>query len=88
MTNRDSGPEGVLTLVCLTCGDERFFSDGPPDGNETCLRCGSTVFRRFFTPTTRDEATESFFEDTRRSITLDGESPDTSPDEVRELDNL
>jgi predicted nucleic acid-binding Zn-ribbon protein len=83
----NSGPEGVLTLVCVTCGDEQYFTEGAPDGRETCHRCGSTVFRRFFTPTERDEATESFLEETRRSVTMEGESPDTSPDEVNELDN-
>lgn len=83
----ERGPEGVLTLVCINCGNERFFSDAPPDEREVCLRCGSTVFRRYFTPTERDAATEAFLEDSRRSMALDEESPDTSPDEVNELDN-
>jgi DNA-directed RNA polymerase subunit RPC12/RpoP len=81
------GPDGVLTLVCLTCGNERFFSEQPPDEREVCMRCGNTVFRRFFSPTERDEATESFLEETGRSITMEGGSPETSPDEVNELRN-
>ena len=80
------GPEGLLTLVCLTCGNHLDFEDAPP-ANVTCGRCGGTVFRNFFTPTERDEATLSQLEETARSIALDEESPDTAPDELRDLNN-
>ena len=80
------GPEGVLTLVCLTCGNHKYFDDAPPTA-VTCERCGGTVFRNFFTPTERDEATISQLEETARSIALDEESPDISADELRDLNN-
>ena len=80
------GPEGLLTLVCLTCGNHIDFEDTPPAG-VTCERCGGTVFRNFFTPTERDEATISQLEETARSIAFDEESPDISADELRDLNN-
>jgi hypothetical protein len=79
------GPEGMLTLICITCGNEMFFTRKPP-ANEPCSRCGSTVFRSFFTPTVRDEATESMLEDTTRSISLDGGSDSTVGD-LRDLNS-
>lgn len=79
------GPEGMLTLICITCGNELFFTSRPP-ANEPCARCGSTVFRSFFTPTVRDEATESMLEDTTRSISLDGGSDSTVGD-LRDLNS-
>ena len=82
----EKGPEGLLTLVCVTCGKERFFDQEPPR-HLVCDRCGSTVFRNFFTPTTADEATISSLEETTRSIALDEESPDTTADDVRDLNN-
>jgi hypothetical protein len=80
-----NGPEGMLTLICITCGNEMFFASKPP-ANEPCSRCGSTVFRSFFTPTVRDEATESMLEYTTRSISLDGGSDSTAGD-VRDLNS-
>ena len=80
------GPQGLLTLVCLTCGNEKSYDTTPPAG-VTCEKCGGTVFRNFFTPTERDEATISQLEETARSIAFDDESPGTSPDEVRDLNN-
>jgi DNA-directed RNA polymerase subunit RPC12/RpoP len=79
------GPEGMLTLICITCGNEMYFTTKPP-ANEPCSRCGSTVFRSFFTPTVRDEATESMLEDTTRSISLDGGSDSTVGD-LRDLNS-
>ncbi|MEO8878811.1 MAG: hypothetical protein ABI446_00250 [Gemmatimonadaceae bacterium] len=78
------GPEGMLTLICITCGNERFFTAKPP-ADEPCSRCGSTVFRSFFTPTVQDEVTESMLEDTARSISLDGGSTDSTAGDIRDL---
>jgi ribosomal protein S27E len=80
------GPEGVLTLVCLTCGNEKTYADRPP-AQIVCEMCGSTVFRNFFTPTEADEATIAQLEETARSIALDDDSPGTSPDDVRDVNN-
>jgi ribosomal protein S27E len=84
---KNGGIEGILTLVCLTCGNEQFFTDKPP-ADEPCSRCGSTVFRSFFTPTVQDDATESMLDDTSRSITLEGNASDSVAGDVRDLDNL
>jgi hypothetical protein len=73
-------------MVCVTCGAEQFFDDAVPV-SLTCPRCHSTVFRQFSTPTTRDEATLSQLEEQARSMAYGDSSPDTSPDEVRDLDN-
>ena len=81
------GPEGMLTLVCLTCGNELFFTAEPPKDDEKCSKCGGTVFRSFFTPTVRDEATESMLDDTSRSISTESAPSDSVAGDVRELNN-
>jgi hypothetical protein len=83
----NSGPRGVLTLVCLTCGKERFYEQSAPPPNVTCDQCGGTVFRQFATPTEPDEATIAQLEEQARSIAYGDPSPDTARDEVRDLDN-
>lgn len=82
----EKGPEGVLTLVCLTCGKEKYFVDQPP-GEVTCDRCGGTVFRSYFTPTEPDGATQSQLEETSRSVALDEESPDITEADLHDLNN-
>ncbi len=80
------GPRGLVTMVCITCGAEQFFDQSVPSSIK-CQRCGSTVFRQFATPTEPDEATISQLEDQARSIEYGDSSPQTSPDEVRDLGN-
>ena len=80
-----SGPRGVVTLVCITCGNEKTFTDQVPQAL-TCDRCGAKVFRQFATPTEPDEATISQLEEQSRSIAYDDASPDTTASEVRDLD--
>lgn len=75
----------VTTMVCVTCGAEQFFDDAVPM-NLTCAKCRSTVFRQFTTPTERDEATLAQLEEQARSIAYGDSSPETTPDDVRELD--
>ena len=81
-----NGPRGVLTLLCLTCGNRKFYDDTPPN-RVKCEKCGNTVFRNFFSPTEADEATVEQLEETRRQIALDDISPDTAPDDITELNN-
>lgn len=81
-----NGPEGMLTLVCITCGNEKFYTTEAPK-EEPCSRCGGTVFRSFFTPTVSDEATESMLEDTARSISLETGSADSPMGDLRHLNN-
>ncbi|MGZ8457774.1 MAG: hypothetical protein ACXWZ4_14330 [Gemmatirosa sp.] len=77
--------ESVTTMVCVTCGAEQFFDDVPPAGLK-CQRCSSSVFRTFDTPTVRDEATIAHLEEEARSIQLGDASPQTAPEEVRDLE--
>ena len=79
------GPSGVVTLVCLTCGNEKFYDRAVPDA-VTCEKCGGTVFRNFATPTEPDEASIAQLEEQARSISYGDSSPDTTPDDLRDLD--
>ena len=51
-----------------------------------CEKCGGTVFRQFATPTEPDEAAIAQLEEQARSIALDDASPETTADDVRDLD--
>ena len=79
------GPRGIVTLVCLTCGKEKFFTREVPAA-VSCEQCGSTVFRTFATPTEPDEAVIDALEAQARSIAYGDSSPDTTRDDVRDLD--
>lgn len=78
-------PRGVTTLVCLTCGKEKFFTQEIPAA-VVCDQCGSTVFRTFTTPTEPDEAVIDALEAQARSISYGDPSPDSTADDVRDLD--
>lgn len=82
---QQSGPVGLITLVCLTCGNEHFYDHTVPPSVK-CEKCGGTVFRQYATPTEPDDATVATLEEQARSIALDDDSPDTTPDDVRDLD--
>ena len=79
------GPRGIVTLVCLTCGKEKFFTSEVPAA-VSCDQCGSTVFRTFATPTEPDEAAIDALEAQARSMAYGDSSPDTTQDDVRDLD--
>ena len=79
------GPRGLVTLVCLTCGNEKFYDQAVPDAVK-CDKCGGTVFRHFATPTEPDEASIAQLEEQARSISYGDSSPDTGPGDVRDLD--
>jgi hypothetical protein len=81
------GPRGVVTLVCLTCGKEKFFTQEVPAA-VTCEQCGSTVFRTFATPTEPDEAAIDAAEMQARSMSYGDSSPDTTAGDLRDLDAL
>src|SRR3954471_7117504 len=80
-----SGPRGLLTLICLTCGNEKFYDQAVPT-NATCEKCGGTVFRNFATPTEPDDASIAQLEEQARSVAYGDSSPDTASD-LRDLDN-
>ena len=79
------GPRGIVTLVCLTCGKEKYFTSEVPAA-VSCEQCGSTVFRTFATPTEPDEAAIDALEAQARSMAYGDSSPDTTPTDVRDLD--
>jgi hypothetical protein len=79
------GPRGIVTLVCLTCGKEKFFTREVPAA-VSCEQCGSTVFRTFATPTEPDEAAIDALEAQARSMAYGDSSPDTTRDDVHDLD--
>jgi hypothetical protein len=81
----ESGPRGIITLVCLTCGNEKFYDQAVPSA-VTCERCSGTVFRNFATPVEPDEASIAQLEEQSRSIVLGDPSPDTTPSDLRDLD--
>ena len=81
----DRGPRGLVTLVCITCGNEKFYSQAVPNA-VTCNKCGGTVFRNFATPTEPDDATIASLEEQARSISYGDASPETLPGDVRDLD--
>jgi DNA-directed RNA polymerase subunit RPC12/RpoP len=83
---RRRNTQGLATMVCVTCGAEQFFDKQIPSAL-TCTKCGGTVFRQFMTPTDPDEATISQLEEQARSIQYGDPSPDTSPDELRDLES-
>lgn len=82
-----NGPRGVVTLVCLTCGKEKFYTKDVP-ATVSCEQCGGTVFRTFATPTEPDDAAIDALEAQARSISYGDSSPDTTRDDVRDLDAL
>lgn len=81
----DKGPSGLVTLVCITCGNEMFFDQAVPDAVK-CNKCSGTVFRQFATPTEPDEASIAALDEQARSIAYGDSSPDTLPGDLRDLD--
>ena len=81
------GARDVVTLICLTCGKEQFFTREVPAA-VTCEQCAGTVFRTFATPTEPDEAAIDALEAQARSMAYGDSSPDTTRDDVRDLDLL
>jgi DNA-directed RNA polymerase subunit RPC12/RpoP len=82
-----NGSKGVMTLVCLTCGKEKYFTEEVPAA-VVCDQCGSTVFRTFMTPTEPDDAAIDALEAQARSMSYGDSSPETTRDDVRDLDLL
>ena len=81
----DTGPRGLVTLVCITCGNEKFYDDVVPDAVK-CNKCGGTVFRSFATPTEPDDASIAQLEEQARSISYGDSSPETTAGDLRDLD--
>jgi len=80
-----TGPVGIVTLVCLTCGREHFYDQAVPQ-SLTCETCNGTVYRQFATPTDNDEASIAQAEEQARGISYGDSSPDTTLDDLRDMD--
>lgn len=81
----DQGPRGLVTLVCITCGNEMSYDQAVPAAVK-CGKCSGTVFRTFATPTEPDEASIAALDEQARSISYGDSSPDTTPGDLRDLD--
>ena len=81
----EKNSQGLVTLVCITCGREQFHSRSVPQST-VCDKCGGTVFRTYDTPTEPDDASLASLEEQARSVSYGDPSPDTTPGEVRDLD--
>jgi ribosomal protein S27E len=81
----EQGTTGLVTLVCLTCGNEKVYDTAVPKA-VTCDKCGGSVYRTFATPTEPDDATVATLEEQARSYGYGDSSPDTSAGDVRDLD--
>ena len=77
--------QGVLTLVCVTCGNEYYFADSTPPEGMSCEKCQGTVFRDFFSPIEYDEAAEDFEDTTARDLDPDDAEGDVLPGDVLDL---
>ena len=79
-------PRGVLTLVCLTCGNRKYYDDTPPN-RVKCEQCGNTVFRNSpRRPSPMRRRSNSSRRHGARSRSAN--SPETTPDDISELNNL
>lgn len=76
--------EGVLTMVCLKCGKEYFFTDDTPPEGLRCEKCSNTVFRSFFSDA-GDEASQDFRDSTERDLDSDDPEGDTLPGDLIDL---
>jgi hypothetical protein len=85
MASNDRGPRGIVTMVCLACGNEKHFDQQVPDALK-CDKCGQTVWRQFATPTVPDEATIDQLEMQARPMDYGDPSPGTTREELGELD--
>lgn len=85
MASNDRGPRGLVTMVCVACGNEKHFDQQVPDAL-TCDKCGQTVWRQFATPTVPDEATIDQLEMQARPMEYGDPSPGTTREELGELD--
>lgn len=77
--------EGVLTQVCLTCGQEYYFTEEDPPASLACGKCGSKVFRSFFSPQDNDEVARDFEDSTARDLDPDDAEGDAMPGDVIDL---
>lgn len=86
----DSGreDEAVLVQICLKCGNEYTFDEGEPPAGLRCEKCGSDVFRTFFSGSTEDEAQADFRESTERDTLTTDPATDVTRGDLHDLGNM
>ncbi|HEX7089810.1 MAG TPA: hypothetical protein VF192_06715 [Longimicrobiales bacterium] len=80
--------KGVLVQVCIECGKEYMSAGGEPRAGLVCEKCGSTVFRPFYTASTYDEVDADFRAATERELTPDADESDVTRADILDLNNL
>jgi DNA-directed RNA polymerase subunit RPC12/RpoP len=80
--------EGVLVQICLECGKEYTFEDMPPPDDLTCEKCGSVVFRSFFSGADDDDVMQDYRDMTERDLAPDDAESDATRADVLDLNNL
>jgi predicted nucleic acid-binding Zn-ribbon protein len=88
MAEQDRGADGVLVQVCLKCGKEYMFDTGEPPAELSCEKCGSEVFRSFFSPPRGDEAAEDFRDSTERDTLTTDPGTDVTRGDLHDLGNM
>lgn len=77
--------EGVLTLVCLKCGTEYYFSEAEGAPQELrCEKCCSQVFREF-SSIQGDAAIDDFHDSTARDLDPDDAEGEAMPGDILDL---
>ena len=80
--------DGVLTQVCMQCGKQYIYDKEPPPEDLTCEKCGSKVFRPFFTDIAENEAAADFRDTTERDLATDDDPGDVTRGDIADLNNL
>ena len=81
------GSDGVLVQVCVECGKHYYYDDAEPPADQTCERCGNTVFRSFFDATAPDDVETDYKEMTERDLATDDPATDVTRGDLYDLNN-
>lgn len=84
------GPDesGILIEICVECGREYTFEDEPPPDDLTCEKCDGTVFRSYYEPYEKSEASQDFDETTGRDMNPDDAEGETTSGDLVDLERL
>src|SRR6476660_3891841 len=80
--------DGVLIMVCMECGHDYMFDDGPPPEDLKCEKCGNTAFRSYFEPLVEDDVDADFHETTDRDLATNDPEGDATRGDILDLNNL
>ena len=88
MPDSPSWPDEVRVLICLECGKEYLFEEGPPPADLACEKCGNAVFRDYQVATRENEAEVEFRAATERDTSPEEGPGDVTRGDVRDLRRL